>query len=307
MNIAENITKLIGNTPLCKIESLSKKCNARIIGKIEYFNPLSSVKDRIAYAMIQDAKQRGELKEGGTIVEPTSGNTGIGLAYVAASQGYRCILTMPETMSEERQKLLKALGAKVRLTPGEKGMRGAIEMAEEILKETPNSYMPLQFKNPVNPAIHRETTAQEIWRDTEGKFDFFVAGVGTGGTITGCGEVFKEKNPDIQIIAIEPKESAVLSGQKPGPHKIQGIGAGFIPDVMKVDICDEIVGVASAEAIAMVSTLAKEEGILIGASSGAALVGACEVAQRPENAQKSFVVMLPDSGERYLSTMNFTD
>ena len=305
MKIYNKITELIGNTPMLRLNILSDTTGVNIIGKLEYFNPLSSVKDRIAVSMIDDAEARGVLKKGGLIIEPTSGNTGIGLAFVAASRGYRLILTMPETMSNERRLLLKALGAELVLTPGEKGMRGAIEKAEEIQKENSGSFMPQQFKNPANPEIHRKTTAEEIWRDTDGKFDFFVSGIGTGGTITGCGEVFKKRNPSIKVIAVEPDESPVLSGEKPGPHKIQGIGAGFVPDILNKKIYDEIIRVKSIEAAHMTRTLAKSEGLLLGISSGAAVKAAYEIAVRIENKGKTIVVILPDSGERYLSTWIF--
>jgi cysteine synthase A len=307
MNITDNITDLIGNTPLLHLEKLSEEHEANIIAKLEYFNPLSSVKDRIALSMIHAAEEEGILQKNGLIVEPTSGNTGIGLAFIAASRGYRLILTMPDTMSEERQKLLKVLGAELVLTPGDKGMNGAIEKAEEICRENPGSFIPQQFKNPANPEIHRKTTAQEIWRDTEGRFDFFVSGIGTGGTITGCGEVFKSKNQDIKIIAVEPEESAVLSGKDPGPHKIQGIGAGFIPDILNSDVYDEIIGINSNDAANMSRKLAKTEGLLVGISAGAAMEAACRLAKREENKGKTFVVVLPDSGERYLSTWIFNE
>jgi cysteine synthase A len=257
--------------------------------------------------MIQAAEEKGTLKKNGLIVEPTSGNTGIGLAFIVASRGYRLILTMPDTMSEERQKLLKVLGAELVLTPGDKGMNGAIEKAEEICRENPGSFMPQQFKNPANPEIHRKTTAQEILRDTEGRFNFFVSGIGTGGTITGCGEVFKSKNPDIKIIAVEPGESAVLSGRSPGSHKIQGIGAGFVPDILNTEIYDEIITINSNDAANMARKLAKTEGLFVGISSGAAMEAACRMAKREENKGKTFVVLLPDSGERYLSTWIFNE
>jgi cysteine synthase A len=307
MKIYDNITDLIGNTPLLRIKSLSEASGADIIGKLEYFNPLSSIKDRIALAMISDAEKKGILKKGGLIIEPTSGNTGIGLAYVAAARGYSLILTMPETMSNERKLLLKALGAELVLTPGEKGMKGAVEKAEELHAQNPGSFLPQQFNNPANPEIHRKTTAEEIWNDTGGKLDIFIAGIGTGGTITGCGEVLKKKNPAIKIIAVEPDESAVLSGEKPGPHKIQGIGAGFIPDILNKKVYDEIIRVNSIQAAETVRTLAKKDGILLGISSGAALKAAYEVGRRPENKGKTIVVILPDSGERYLSTWIFNE
>ncbi len=307
MKIADSITDLIGNTPLLRLNNLSDETGVEIIGKIEYFNPLSSIKDRIGLAMIEAAEKEGVLNKESTIVEPTSGNTGIGLAFVAASKGYRLILTMPETMSQERWKLLDALGAELILTPGDKGMKGAIEKAEEIVKENPGSFMPQQFKNPVNPEIHRKTTAEEIWRDTEGKFDIFVAGIGTGGTLTGCGEVFKEKNPEVKIVAVEPDESAVLSGGQPGQHKIQGIGAGFIPDVLNTEIYDEVVCIKSQDAGAVSRKLAKTEGLLVGVSSGAAVAAAYQLALREENRGKRIVVILPDCGERYLSTWLFEE
>ena len=307
MKVAKAITELIGNTPLLRLRTLSEETGANIIGKLEYFNPLSSVKDRIAEYMIATAEHQGVLKEGGLIIEPTSGNTGIGLAFVAASRGYKLILTMPETMSMERRKLLKALGAEIVLTPGDRGMRGAIEKAEEIHRQHPGSFLPQQFDNPANPEIHRLTTAEEIWRDTGGQFDFFVAGIGTGGTITGCGEIFKKRNSKIQIIGVEPEESAVLSGKEPGPHKIQGIGAGFVPKVLNTKIYDEIVTIKSEDAGEMTRRLAKTEGVLIGISSGAAALAACHVAKRKENRGKTFVVILPSCGERYLSTWVFEE
>jgi cysteine synthase A len=302
MKVAADVTELVGNTPLVRIKSLSQQSGATIIAKLEYFNPLSSVKDRIAVAMVDAAEQAGQLKKGGLIVEPTSGNTGIGLAFVAAARGYRLILTMPETMSVERQKLLRALGAQVVLTPGDKGMAGAVARAEQIHQENKGSFLPQQFKNGTNPAIHRQTTAEEIWRDTEGRFDIFVASVGTGGTITGCAEVFKERNPGIKIIAVEPAESAVLSGCKPGSHKIQGIGAGFVPEVLNTAILDEIVPIHSQDAAEMTRQLARTEGIFAGISAGASALAAFRVAQRAENRGKTIVTILPDTGERYLST-----
>lgn len=307
MRIAESITDLIGNTPLMKLRTLSKETGATIIGKLEYFNPLSSVKDRIAESMIARAEEEGKLAPGSLIIEPTSGNTGIGLAFVAAARGYRIILAMPETMSMERRKLLKVLGAELVLTPGDKGMMGAIARAEEIQRENPGSFMPQQFENPANPEIHRKTTAEEIWRDTEGDFDFFVSGIGTGGTITGCGDVFKDRNPDIKIIAVEPEESPVLSGENPGPHKIQGIGAGFVPRVLNTAIYDEIVKVNSEDAAQMARRLAKSDGLLVGISSGAAASAGFKLAQREENKGKTIVVLLPDCGERYLSTWIFEE
>lgn len=307
MNIAENITDLIGNTPLVKLKSLSEETGAEIVGKLEYYNPLSSVKDRIGLSMIEAAEQEGKLEKGSMIIEPTSGNTGIGLAFVAAARGYKLTLTMPESMSQERRKLLKVLGAKLILTPGEKGMKGAIEKAEEIHNENPGSFMPQQFKNQANPQIHRETTAEEILRDTDGLFDYFISGIGTGGTITGCGEVFKEKNPQVKIIAVEPEESAVLSGESPGQHKIQGIGAGFVPEVLNTEIYDEIITVNSVDAAEITRKLAKTDGLLIGISSGAAAAAAVQIASRAENKGKRIVVIFPDCGERYLSTWIFDD
>jgi cysteine synthase A len=307
MKIAQKITELVGNTPLLKISGLSDESGATIIAKLESFNPLSSVKDRVAVAMVDAAEREGKLKPGSLIVEPTSGNTGIGLAFVAASRGYRLILTMPDTMSMERRKLLKVLGAELVLTPGDKGMRGSVDKAAEINRENPGSFMPQQFNNPFNPEIHYQTTAREIWRDTDGDFDIFVATVGTGGTITGCGRYFREKNPDIKIIAVEPEESPVLSGGKAGPHKIQGIGAGFVPDVLDTKIYDEIIKINSLEAAEMTRKLAKDEGVLVGISSGAAAQAAFKVAKRSENHGKKIVVILPDSGERYLSTWIFDE
>jgi len=305
MKIADNLTDLVGNTPLLRIASLSNESGAQIIAKLEYFNPLSSVKDRIAVAMIKAAEQAGSLVPGGLIVEPTSGNTGIGLAFVAASRGYRLILTMPDTMSLERRNLLRTLGATVVLTPGAVGMKGAITEAEEICRQNPGSIMPQQFANQANPEIHRQTTANEIWEDSGAKVDILVAGIGTGGTITGCGEILKKKKAEIQVIAVEPEESAVLSGDSPGPHRIQGIGAGFVPEVLNLDIVDEIVKVSSEDAAAMTRQLAKSEGVLVGISSGAAALAALRIGQRPENRGKMIVVIFPDSGERYLSSWIF--
>ncbi len=302
--IAKSITELIGNTPLLEIGNFSKNKNIEnsIIAKIESFNPASSVKDRIGLAMIEDAEKKGLLKEGAVIVEPTSGNTGIALAYISAARKYRLILTMPDTMSLERRSLLKAFGAELVLTPGSEGMTGAINKAEALLKEIPGSFMPQQFNNPSNPKTHYLTTGPEIWRDTEGKIDFFIAGVGTGGTISGIGKYLKEKNPKIKIIAVEPKESSVLSGGEKGPHKIQGIGAGFVPGNFNREIIDEIIPVPGEEAINTARVLAKTEGILAGVSSGAALYAAVEISKREENKDKKIVVLLPDTGERYLST-----
>ncbi|ABP67323.1 cysteine synthase A [Caldicellulosiruptor changbaiensis] len=300
--IYNNITELIGKTPLVRLNKLSKELDAEIIAKIEYFNPGGSVKDRIGLAMIEDAEKRGLINKDTVIIEPTSGNTGIALAMVCAVKGYKLILTMPETMSIERRKLLRAYGAEIVLTPGEKGMKGAIEKAFEIYNSTPNAFMPQQFENLANPEIHRRTTALEIWNDTNGQVDIFVAGVGTGGTITGVGEVLKEKKPSVKIVAVEPFESAVLSGEMPRPHKIQGIGAGFVPKVLNTKIYDQIIKVKSDDAFEMSRYLAREEGILVGISSGAALYGAVEVAKKSENKKKMIVVLLPDTGERYLST-----
>ena len=307
-NIAQKLTDLIGNTPMLALNRYSREAGLAgpIIGKLEYFNPLGSVKDRIAFAMIEAAEAAGKIKPDTVIIEPTSGNTGIGLAFVAASRGYKLILTMPETMSVERRNLLKALGAELVLTPGAEGMKGAIRKAEELAQANPNSFLPQQFKNPANPEVHRQTTAEEIWRDTGSKVDIFVAGVGTGGTITGVGEVLKSRNPAVQVIAVEPADSPVLSGGQPGPHKIQGIGAGFVPDVLNRTVIDEIITVKNDDAMATGRELARTEGLLIGISCGAAVWAATQVARRPENKGKVIVVILPDTGERYLSTPLFT-
>lgn len=305
--IYENVAELIGKTPLLHANNFEKKrgIEANIFAKLEYFNPAGSVKDRVALAMINDAEQRGILKEGSVIIEPTSGNTGIGLASIAAARGYRIILTMPETMSIERRNLLKAYGAELVLTEGSKGMKGAIAKAEELAKETPDSFIPGQFVNPANPAAHEATTGPEIWEDTEGNVDIFIAGVGTGGTVTGIGEFLKSKNPDIKVIAVEPAGSPVLSTGKGGPHMIQGIGAGFVPDVLNTKIYDEIVTIENEDAFDAGREFAKAEGILVGISSGAALHAAEIVAARPENKGRNIVVLLPDTGDRYLSTALF--
>ena len=307
MNTRSDITKTCGNTPLIYLKTASQETGAQIFGKPEFFNPASSVKDRIGLAMIEQAFKTGKINNDSTIVEPTSGNTGIALAFVARVKGLKLILTMPETMSRERRQLLKHLGATLVLTEGSKGMKGAIEEAQKIVKKTSNSFMPDQFSNPANPEIHRKTTAPEIWNDTDGKIDIFVAGVGTGGTITGVSEVLKEKNPEIKSIAIEPAASAVISGKAPGPHKIQGIGAGFIPENLNVDIIDEVILVENEEALQGAKDLALDEGILCGISSGAAFHGAKIIASRPDNKDKTIVFIIPDTGERYLSTDLFKD
>jgi len=305
--IYEDITKTIGNTPLVKLNNITKGLNATVVAKMESFNPMASVKDRIGIAMIEAAENAGLIKKETIIIEPTSGNTGISLAFVAAARGYKLILTMPDTMSIERRELLKAFGAAIVLTPGSEGMKGAVNKAEELLKSTPNAFMPQQFKNPANPEIHRKTTAEEVWSDTDGKVDIFVGGVGTGGTITGVGEVIKERKPSLKIVAVEPADSPVLSGGKPGPHKIQGIGAGFVPDILNMKVVDEIITVKNEQAFALARQLAREEGILVGISSGAAAYAALQVAARPENNGKLIVVVFPDTGERYLSTVLFKE
>ncbi|MDR1053173.1 MAG: cysteine synthase A [Planctomycetaceae bacterium] len=309
MTVYKRITDLIGNTPLLELSNYEAKhgLGAKIVAKLEYFNPAGSVKDRIAIAMIEDAESKGVLKSGATLIEPTSGNTGIGLASVAAARGYKVILTMPETMSIERRNLLKAYGAQLVLTEGAKGMKGAIAKAEELLKETPNSFSPSQFENPANPEIHKKTTGPEIWKDTDGKVDFFVSGIGTGGTISGAGEFLKSKNPKIKIIAVEPASSPVLSKGTPGPHKIQGIGAGFVPKTLNTSIYDEIITVENDDAFATGKEIAVVEGVLVGISSGAAVWAATQIAQRPENKDKTIVAILPDTGERYLSTPMFAE
>jgi cysteine synthase A len=307
--IAKSLTDLIGNTPLLELSNYNRNQNvpAKLIAKLEYFNPAGSVKDRIGYAMVKAAEEQGILKKGSVIIEPTSGNTGIALAFVSAARGYRLILTMPETMSIERRNLLKALGAELVLTPGAEGMNGAIKKAEELADATPNSYIPQQFKNPANPEIHRKTTGEEIWRDTDGQVDLFIAGVGTGGTVSGIGEALKQKNPNVKVIAVEPFDSPVLSGGKPGPHKLQGIGAGFVPDTFNAKVIDEIYKVKNDEAFETCRKLAKSEGLLVGITSGAAVFAATEIAKRPENKGKIIVALLPDTGERYLSTTLFQE
>ena len=309
MRVYRKITDLIGGTPLLELTNYEKanELNAKIYAKLEYFNPAGSVKDRIAKAMLDDAEEKGLLKPGAVIIEPTSGNTGIGLASVAASRGYRVILTMPETMSVERRNLLKAYGAELVLTEGAKGMPGAIAKAKELAEQTPNSYIPSQFTNPANPAVHLKTTGPEIWADTDGKVDIFVAGVGTGGTLSGVGAYLKSQNPNVKVVAVEPATSPVLSGGKAGPHKIQGIGAGFVPDTLNTDMYDEILPVQNEDAFATGRALARSEGVLVGISSGAAVFAAAQLAKRPENAGKVIVALLPDTGERYLSTPMFAD
>lgn len=309
MNTVKKITDLIGHTPLMELENTEKAngLEATVLAKLEYFNPAGSVKDRIAKAMVDDAEAKGLLKQGSVIIEPTSGNTGIGLASVAAARGYRLIIAMPETMSVERRNLMKAYGAELVLTEGAKGMTGAIEKAEELAKEIPNSFIPAQFSNPANPAAHEKTTGVEIWEDTDGKVDIFVAGVGTGGTISGVGKYLKSKNPNVKVVAVEPKSSPVLSEGKAGPHKIQGIGAGFVPDTLDTKIYDEIIAVENDDAFETGRAIARTEGVLVGISSGAAVWAAIQLAKRPENKGKTIVALLPDTGERYLSTPMFAN
>jgi cysteine synthase A len=311
--IYDDITQTIGNTPLIRLRNVTAGCHADVVAKLENFNPLWSVKDRIGVAMIDAGEADGRITKDTVVIEPTSGNTGIALAFTCAARGYRLVVTMPESMSVERRRLIKAFGAEIVLTPASEGMPGAVRKAEELIRNTPNSFMPQQFKNPANPEIHRRTTAEEVWRDTDGKIDIFVAGVGTGGTITGCGEVLKSRKPSIQVVAVEPVNSPVIGQSRrneplrPSPHKIQGIGAGFIPDVLNVEVIDDVVTVRDDECFDMTRRLAREEGMLCGISCGAAVVGALAVARRPENAGKLLVVVLPDLGERYLSTPLFPE